>query len=93
MVDPIDLDSEVEAWNLVSELAEKALEKYTTTLEEDFLLLDHPKEFSYNHLNCIKLRSQDKQILHFFKNTAQTVKQISEMKQTDFGRTNFAENV
>jgi len=76
----LDIETEVRAWQLIAALADSALAKFPTSLDEDLSLLKDPS-LSYNQQNCIKLRSQDKQILHSLIDAASLVVEMADLTQ------------
>ena len=76
----LDIETELRAWQLIQTLAESALAKFPTSLDQDLALLQD-SSLTYNQRNCIKLRSQDKQILHFWINTASMIPDFAGLTQ------------
>jgi hypothetical protein len=52
--------------NLLQDLAENALKKYETSMEDDKVILTNAKAtgLGENERNCVKLRMGEKEVLH-----------------------------
>lgn len=83
MVPPLDLETELNAWKLTLDYAQKALKKYPTTMKEDEEILAKVEsgkmELSYNKSNCLKLRIGEKRILHFIVETSEAIIELSKL--------------
>ena len=65
--------NEMAAWKHIKKLAEEALKRYPTTLDEDLEILardSNERTLSNNIRNCIIYRKSEKAILHFLKECA-----------------------
>ena len=78
-VQPINVDNEAKAWFKIKNLMEESLDKYPTTLSQDYDILKSDKSLTYNTRNCVLLRVGEKKILHFMKDTADILLEMAKM--------------
>ena len=76
---PYSADNEAKAWFRIKNLMEESLGKYPTTLSQDYEILKTDKTLTYNTRNCVLLRVGEKKILHFLKDTAEILLEMSKM--------------
>jgi histone-lysine N-methyltransferase SETD3 len=60
---PLSTENEIAALNKAVKLAKDMLAQYETTYEEDVKILETDKTLTFNHRNCIMMRSGEKKIL------------------------------
>jgi len=70
----ISKENETAVWHLIDKVCDNALEKYTTSLEDDIATLQKDEDegiaMGFNKRNCILYRKGEKVILHFLKDCA-----------------------
>ena len=69
-------------WKFINKMADEALAKYPTTLDQDVEILqkeDKEPFLGFNKRNCVVIRSQEKEILLFLKWCAEKVDYFSTM--------------
>ena len=60
---PLSTENEVAALEKAIKLAKDMLAQYKTTYEEDLKILETDKTLTFNHRNCVMMRSGEKKIL------------------------------
>ena len=69
-LEPISIDNELAAWNVIDKTCDKGLRRFSTTLQQDTQILkqdDEEHTLSFNKRNCILFRKGEKEIFHFYK--------------------------
>jgi len=62
--EPIDFESEGKIWDLVMATCLTYLQKYPSTLDQDMELLKYAEDkMSFNEINCLKIRRNEKVVL------------------------------
>jgi len=81
---PVSLENELDSWYLLLWKIQVSLELYPTTLVQDSeILIKHRDDpfLTYNQMNCIRLRFNDKVILESLKQTGINVIEMSQMSR------------
>ena len=65
--------NETATWRKILKEANEALNKYPTTLEDDLEILEEDKSLTRNLRNCIMFRKNEKVVLHFLKDCAESI--------------------
>ena len=76
-------------WGYIEQMANEALDKYKTTLEDDLDMLDEFEKSNekqncddLNRLNCIMYRKQEKAYLYFLKVCSNRFRDIIELSKS-----------
>jgi len=65
LISPINLENELKVLGKIEEIMLTALNKYTTTFEEDEQILKNG-ELTSNQINCICMRMCEKKVINFY---------------------------
>ena len=82
LIPPISIENERKVLQHAQAMAQKALGKYPTTLEEDTELLKS-SSLTQNQRNCVLMRQGEKEILHWYLNLATKVLSLLDMPKKD----------
>jgi len=82
-IDAISIRNEIDALRMIKESAQKTLEAFETTVEEDARLLQDPT-LTMNIRNCILMRKGEKEVALFFKMLAEQCQPLLNMSWNEF---------
>ncbi|CAD8063827.1 unnamed protein product [Paramecium primaurelia] len=72
---PLSLQNEFDMWEMIGRICNNALQQYITTFEQDKEILQIC-ELSINERNCLILRMGEKEILKFYQQLSENMKQL-----------------